>query len=158
MSKRTGIALAVLAAAAVSLLAVFAGAGSASSAKTPKGKPIVIGAAVDLTKNMAPFDAPALLAAQIEIKKINAAGGVLGRPLKLEFVNDQLDPQKTKQAAVQFVQKHVDIGWVTCDFSEFTRLTTLLIVLSPCVNDSWATILPPSCWKRTLNALQTSWK
>src|SRR5438309_5592468 len=89
MSKRTGIAIAVLAAAAVSLLAVFAGAGSASSTKTPKGKPIVIGAAVDLTKNMAPFDAPALLAAQIEIKKINAAGGVLGRPLKLEYVNDQ---------------------------------------------------------------------
>jgi branched-chain amino acid transport system substrate-binding protein len=115
MSKRTGIALAVLAAAAVSLLAVFAGAGSASSTKTPKGKPIVIGAAVDLTKNMAPFDAPALLAAQIEIKKINAAGGVLGRPLKLEFVNDQLDPQATKQAAVRFVQKKVDIGWVTCD-------------------------------------------
>jgi branched-chain amino acid transport system substrate-binding protein len=115
MTKRTGIASAVLAAAAVTLLAVFAGAGTASSTKAPTGKPIVIGAAVDLTKNMAPFDAPALLAAQIEIKKINAAGGVLGRPLKLEFVNDQLDPQKTKQAAVQFVQKHVDIGWVTCD-------------------------------------------
>ena len=34
----------------------------------------LIGAAVDLTKGMAPFDAPALTAAQLEIKKINAAG------------------------------------------------------------------------------------
>ena len=33
---------------------------------------------------MAPFDAPALQAAQIEIKKINAAGGVLGQPLQLK--------------------------------------------------------------------------
>ena len=52
---------------------------------------------------MAPFDAPALVAAQIEIKKINAAGGVHGRPLKLVSINDQLDPQRTKQAAVQLL-------------------------------------------------------
>ena len=51
----------------------------------------MIGAAIDLTKNMAPFDAPALAAAQIEIKKINAAGGVDGHPLVLKFINDQLD-------------------------------------------------------------------
>ena len=43
-------------------------------------------------------------------------------------------------------------------FSLFTLLTTLLIVLSPCVNASCETILPPSCVKRTVNALQTSWK
>jgi len=47
---------------------------------------------------------------------------------------------------------------ITSDFSLFTRLTTLLIVLSPCVNDSCETILPPSCVKRTVNALQSSWK
>ena len=34
------------------------------------------------------------------------------------------------------------------DFLLFTRLTTLLIVLSPCVNDSFETILPPSSAKR----------
>ena len=57
---------------------VAAVAGAATSHKTAKfaGPPIIIGAAVDLTKNMAPFDAPAVQAAQIEIKKINAAGGV----------------------------------------------------------------------------------
>ncbi len=47
---------------------------------------------------------------------------------------------------------------IASDFSLFTRLTTLLIVLSPCVNDSCATILPPSCVKRAVNALQSSWK
>src|SRR5205814_6255382 len=78
-------------------------------------KPIVIGAVVDLTKSMAPFDAPALLAAQIQIKAINAKGGVNGRPLKLIYLNDQLDPGKTKQDAVRLLAKKADIGWVTCD-------------------------------------------
>jgi branched-chain amino acid transport system substrate-binding protein len=95
------------------LLATTAAARTDTAAA--KKKPIVIGAVVDLTKDMAAFDAPALLAAQLEIKKINAKGGVNGRPLKIIALNDQLDPTKTKQYALQMLQKKVDIGWVTCD-------------------------------------------
>src|SRR5437763_3035860 len=105
--------------AALVIVAVAAGAVAATAAArtdtTAAKPPIVIGAVVDLTKNMAPFDAPALLAAQLEISAINAKGGVAGRKLKIVFLNDQLDPSKTKQFAVQMLQKHVDIGWVTCD-------------------------------------------
>ncbi len=36
------------------------------------GEPIVIGAAVDLTNQMAPFDGPAVTAAQIQVDAINA--------------------------------------------------------------------------------------
>ena len=43
------------------------------------GEPIVIGAAVDLTNQMAPFDGPAVTAAQIQVDKINEAGGIDGR-------------------------------------------------------------------------------
>ena len=102
----------VLVAAAAGVLAATAAARTDSGAAKP---PIVIGAVVDLTKNMAPFDAPALLAAQLQIKAINAKGGVNGRKLKMVFLNDQLDPAKTKQFALQMLQKKVDIGWVTCD-------------------------------------------
>jgi len=103
-------------AAAVALAAI----GTAVAASAKRGdavakKPIIIGAAVDLTKNMAPFDAPAITAAQIQIKKINAAGGVLGRKLELKVINDQLDPNRTKQAAVQLLSQGADIIWVTCD-------------------------------------------
>ena len=42
---------------------------------------------------------------------------------------------------------------ITSGFLPFTRLTTLLIVLSPWVKDSLQTILPPSCVKRFVNAL-----
>src|SRR6266571_7180495 len=83
------------------IIAVAAGVLAASAAARTETaaapKPIVIGAVVDLTKNMAPFDAPALLAAQLEIKAINKKGGVDGRPLKMVFLNDQLDTAKTKQ-------------------------------------------------------------
>ena len=105
--------------AALVIIAVAAGVLAATAAArtdtTVAAKPIVIGAVVDTTKNMAPFDAPALLAAQLEIKAINKKGGVNGRPLKLISLNDELDPTKTKQFALQMLQKKVDIGWVTCD-------------------------------------------
>jgi branched-chain amino acid transport system substrate-binding protein len=104
---------------ALVIIAVAAGVLAATAAARTDtavaAKPIVIGAVVDLTKAMAPFDAPALLAAQLEIQAINKKGGVNGRPLKLVFLNDQLDPSVTKQFAVQMLQKKVDIGWVTCD-------------------------------------------
>jgi len=102
----------VLVAAVAGIIAATAAARTDSGAAKP---PIVIGAVVDLTKNMAPFDAPALLAAQLQIKAINAKGGINGRKLKMVFLNDQLDPAQTKQFALQMLQKKVDIGWVTCD-------------------------------------------
>src|SRR2546423_14468795 len=108
---RARIALVIIAVAA----GVLAATSAARTDTVAAAKPIVIGAVVDLTKNMAPFDAPARLAAQLEIKAINKKGGVKGRPLKLVFLNDQLDPTKTKQFALQMLQKKVDIGWVTCD-------------------------------------------
>src|SRR5207302_7258800 len=103
--------------ALVAALALIGTAVAATSTHRSAGakKPIIIGAAVDLTKNMAPFDAPAVAAAQIEIKKINAAGGVLGRKLQLKVINDQLDPNRTKEAAVQLLSQGADIIWVTCD-------------------------------------------
>ena len=133
-STRARIALVVVAVCA-GLLAATAAAHTDGKAA---GKPIVIGAVVDLTKGMAPFDAPALLAAQLEIKKINAKGGVNGRPLKIVYLNDQLDPAKTKQFAQQMVQKKVDIGWVTCDVNYAapaaqTFLAAGKLTIAPCL-------------------------
>jgi branched-chain amino acid transport system substrate-binding protein len=132
MRRRTAwVALGVLTLA----LAVFVGG---AAGKPAAGKPIVIGAAVDLTKNMSPFDAPALAAAQIEVAKINAKGGINGRPLQLKFINDQLDPNKTKQAAATLLGQGVDIGWVTCDVDYATPaaqafLQARKLTVSPCI-------------------------
>ena len=130
----------IVAFALVATMAVVVSASGATAAKGTKaaGTPIVIGATVDLTKGMAPFDAPALAAAQIEIEKINAAGGVMGHPLQLKFLNTQLDPQQTKQDAAKLVGQGVDIGWVTCDVDYSTPsiqvfLQAKLLTVSPCI-------------------------
>jgi branched-chain amino acid transport system substrate-binding protein len=96
-------------------LLVAAVAGTTARGSGAASKPIVIGWALDLTKAMAPFDAPGLTGAQLEIQKINAKGGVDGRKLQLKFVNTQLDPKKTKQAAADLIRKGADVLFVTCD-------------------------------------------
>jgi len=130
--------LAAVVAAAGAIVALVAVTSSDAARTAAAGKPIVIGAAIDLTKNMAPFDAPALEAAQIEIKKIDAAGGVDGRPLEIKYINDQLDPARTQSDALQLVDEGVNIGWVTCDVDyaapavlEF--LKAKLLTVSPCI-------------------------
>jgi len=128
------IAIAIAATVALTVAATTDAAHTAAA----KGKPIVIGAAVDLTKNMAPFDAPALEAAKIEIAKINAAGGVNGRPLAIKPLNDQLDPTQTKADATKLVGEGVNIGWVTCDVDYATPaiqtfLAAKMLTVSPCI-------------------------
>ena len=85
--------------AALAAIAVMA-AGSASAA----GKPIVIGWAFDSKGAMAPFDGPALAAAQIRVKQVNAKGGVKGRPLKIITCDTQGNkPAIAKSCALKLI-------------------------------------------------------
>lgn len=121
--KRRWAALAMLALALVFALAACGGddegeegAGPATTGAPAEEGPIVIGAAVDLTNAMAPFDGPAIQAAQIQADKVNEAGGVDGRQLQIEIVDTQLDPEQTKSAAIDLIEsKDADILLVTCD-------------------------------------------
>ena len=80
------------------------------------GEPIVIGAAIDLTGNMAPFDGPALASAQYQIDQLNAAGGINGQPVELTYIDTQLDPEQTKAAAIDLIDNQgAQILLVTCD-------------------------------------------
>ncbi|HVB50894.1 MAG TPA: hypothetical protein VND89_04020, partial [Acidimicrobiales bacterium] len=56
----------------------FAVATSGASRPVAK-KPIIIGAVIDETNTMKPFDLPALQAAKIYVSHLNATGGVGGR-------------------------------------------------------------------------------
>ena len=80
------------------------------------GEPIVIGAAIDLTGDMAPFDGPALASAQYQIDQLNTAGGINGQPVELTFIDTQLDPEQTKAAAIDLIDNQgARILLVTCD-------------------------------------------
>lgn len=57
--------------------------GPASTAPVPAGAPIVIGGAFDLSGAGQQLDEPAAEGAKLAAQEINAAGGVLGRPIEL---------------------------------------------------------------------------
>jgi branched-chain amino acid transport system substrate-binding protein len=108
---RAQIALGLVAAAALVLAATAAARTQASNAS-----PIVIGWAFDSKGAMAPFDNPALAAAQVRVKQINAKGGVGGRPLQIETCDTQGNkPAIAKACATKLLGQGANIIFTTCD-------------------------------------------
>jgi branched-chain amino acid transport system substrate-binding protein len=102
----------VLAVAAAALVALTATA----AARVHAGAPIVIGWAHDSTGPMAPFDGPALAAAQIRVKQIDARGGVLGRQLVIKTCDTQGNkPPVAKACADKLIGEGASIIFTTCD-------------------------------------------
>src|SRR5438067_10244301 len=79
--------LARLCAALAACALSFAGAAWAQS-----GEPIKIGYGISQTGGLAPNGKSALLAQKIWEEDINAKGGLLGRPVKLVYYDDQSNP------------------------------------------------------------------
>jgi branched-chain amino acid transport system substrate-binding protein len=103
-------ALALTAAVAVALAG--ATGGSASVAQDA----IVIGWAHDSKGDMAPFDGPALAAAQIRVRQLNARGGVGGRQLRIITCDTQRNnPTRAKSCARTLLSRGADIVFTTCD-------------------------------------------
>ena len=99
---------------AVAVAAMLAGIGGGGATAAPK--PITIGWAFDGSGQMAPFDGPAMAAANVRIKQINAAGGVNGRKLRIISCNTQNnDPARAKSCAISLLGQGADIIFTTCD-------------------------------------------
>jgi branched-chain amino acid transport system substrate-binding protein len=122
VSKGARWALLIAATAAL----VFAAAAAARTHSGAAKKPIVIGWAHDSSGPMAPFDGPALAAAQIEIAKINKKG-VMGRKILLKTCDTQKDdPTASKACADKLISEGAKIIFTTCDVD----------LASPVVQDS----------------------
>ena len=61
--------------------------------------PVTIGFGMALTGGLAPIGKAALLAMQIWEKEVNAKGGLLGRPVKLVYYDDQSRSRRRSQAS-----------------------------------------------------------
>jgi branched-chain amino acid transport system substrate-binding protein len=108
---RARIALGLVAAAALVLAATAAARTGATNAS-----PIVIGWAFDSKGAMAPFDGPALAAAQVRVKQLNAKGGVGGRPLQINTCDTQGNkPAIAKACAVKLLSQGANVIFTTCD-------------------------------------------
>ena len=74
-------------------LAAAAGAGpGVLGTARAQGKPFTVGFGMALTGGLAPNGKAALLALQIWEQDVNARGGLLGRPVKLVYYDDQSNP------------------------------------------------------------------
>jgi branched-chain amino acid transport system substrate-binding protein len=73
-------------------LAIAGAATAIGGTASAQAKPLTIGFGMALTGGLAPNGKGALLAMQIAEADINAKGGVLGRPVKLVYYDDQTNP------------------------------------------------------------------
>jgi branched-chain amino acid transport system substrate-binding protein len=129
---RTGLILVVVAASLVVLAATAA-------ARTTAAKPIVIGWAFDSKGAMAPFDNPALAAAQLRVKQLNARGGVSGRPLRIQTCDTQGNkPAIAKACALKLLGAGANVIFTTCDvdFAAPVVQETInrgVLAIAPCI-------------------------
>jgi branched-chain amino acid transport system substrate-binding protein len=127
---RLGIVAALgLVAASIGLTAAASTAAGKSSA--PQAT-IIVGAAVDLTSSMKPFDSPALAGAQIQAAKLAAKGGP---NFQIKVCNHQL--KKQKSCAAQLIQAGAKIAIDTCDVEYGAAATQQflnkgILTLAPC--------------------------
>ena len=133
-TRRTAV-LAAGAALALAAVGVAAIGGNASAA----AKPITIGYAFDSKGQMGPFDGPALAAAKLQIAKINKAGGVNGRKLKITTCDTQNNkPAVAKSCAVKLLTGGAQILFVTCDVDFATPavqegIKRGVLTIAPCI-------------------------
>jgi branched-chain amino acid transport system substrate-binding protein len=106
-------------AAAVALSAALAGPGTAQDQE-----PIRVAALSALTGGLSSLDGPSLRGAELHVEQINAAGGVLGRPLELVVFDTRTDQQVTATAAQEAVSAGVVAGFGQSD-------TTFVMAAAP---------------------------
>lgn len=111
--KRICITAAACAASVLALAACSSSGGSSSAnsavlgASTAKGAPILIGLIAPTNSTILAYP-QARQAEEVAIRAINAAGGIKGRPLELEYCDDQSNPQLDTQCAQKLlIDDHV---------------------------------------------------
>jgi branched-chain amino acid transport system substrate-binding protein len=123
---------------ALSLALVSSGVAVATSSGAAVKKPIIVGAVIDETNTMKPFDLPALQAAKIYVDQLNATGGVGGRKIVFKVWNDQLKPTLTRSDALAAIAAGANVLWVSCDVNYATPaiqvgLAAKVLTVAPCI-------------------------
>jgi branched-chain amino acid transport system substrate-binding protein len=82
----------------------------------PASGEILIGGAICLTGVQAPLDEPGFKGAQVAIKQINDAGGLLGQEVRFLNVDGKSDPVTVGNAAVELIDQGAQLIVAPCDF------------------------------------------
>ena len=77
---------------------------------------ILIGGALSLTGVQAPLDTPGFKGAQVAVKALNDAGGLLGKKVKFINIDGKSDPVIVGNVAVELIDKGAQLMVAPCDF------------------------------------------
>ena len=104
-------AVTILAAVSVTACGITSsGTPSSNASAGPTGTPITVGFTVSLTGSFSSDGQAVLKGYQLWRDDVNANGGVLGRPVKLVYLNDKSDPNVAKEDYTKLItQDHVDL-------------------------------------------------
>ena len=87
-----------------------AGGTGGGTAAGPHGKPILVGMSLSMTGGFAADGHACLRGYQLWAADVNSHGGLLGRPVKLVYLNDNSDPNTAaKDYTTLITQDHVDL-------------------------------------------------
>jgi branched-chain amino acid transport system substrate-binding protein len=122
------------------LLAVAAALGvgvsvTGTATAATKGS-ITIGWAYDSKGNMSAFDDPALAAANVRVKQVNARGGVQIKIITCDTQNN--DPTKAKACAISLLGQGANVIFTTCDVDYATpviqeAINRGVLAIAPCI-------------------------
>ena len=112
-SATTARAVAVTVLAAASVAACGIGGSTATSSDAlaaPSGNPITVGMSVSLTGPFSADGQAVLKGYQLWASDVNSHGGLLGRPVKLVYLDDKSDPGTTTKDYTKLItQDHVNL-------------------------------------------------
>jgi branched-chain amino acid transport system substrate-binding protein len=103
--------------ATVAIAALTAMTTSASAATSQRSAdPIVIGLVANQTGFMQAYDDPPSQGVELAVRDINAAGGVLGRQLKVVKFDEKTKPELGSTGALDVISKGASAVITSCDF------------------------------------------
>ena len=106
--------------AAAAILAACSSGGSSSTTSASNSKPIVIGASVSLTGDFSADGQAFQRGYKLWASDVNKAGGLMGRKVKLIFLDDKSDPTQGSTNVQQLISSdHVNLL-----FGPFSSLIT----------------------------------
>ena len=82
----------------------------------PASAEILIGGTICLTGVQASLDEPGFKGAQLAVKQINDAGGLLGQPVRFLNIDGKSDPVTVGNAAVELIDQGAQLIVAPCDF------------------------------------------
>ncbi len=129
--RRKGALGALLAVVALGVAVTVSGSASAATSGT-----ITIGWAFDGKGAMAPFDGPALAAANVRAKQVNARGGVQIKIITCDTQSN--NPAKAKACALSLLGQGANVIFTTCDVDFATPVVQEAIgrgvlAVAPCI-------------------------